>query len=369
VPPGEGLRFALDRDADGVLNDDEPRTSVQIAGRVVGADGVGVAGVAVTLSGSQTAAAVTDASGRYVFNFVSTAGTHTVTPQGAAFTPASATFANPKWDASANFIALTTVNASDSSSFFVTQHYRDFLNRDPDAPGLAFWIGEIEGCGANAQCREVKRINVSAAFFQAIEFQETGFLAYLTNKVSFGDQPGRPVPVNFPELMTNAQRLGRNFIFGVGDWQAQLNANKQAFFSGWVQRPDFLARYPIGMNAADFVDTLNATGGFPLTPAERNALVSQLSGNNTTQGRAAVLRAVAENPVLKQRETNRAFVLMQYHGYLRRDPEDPPERNLDFEGYNFWLGKLNEHNGNFVEAEMVKAFITSTEYRNRFGQP
>ncbi|HEX6183545.1 MAG TPA: DUF4214 domain-containing protein [Pyrinomonadaceae bacterium] len=370
VPPGEGRLFALDRDGDGLLNDDEPRTSVQIAGRVVGADGVGVAGVAVSLSGSQTAAAVTDAAGRYVFNFVSTAGTHTVTPQGAAFTPASATFANPKWDASANFVTLTTANASDSSSFFVTQHYRDFLNRDPDAPGLAFWVGEIEGCGANAQCREVKRINVSGAFFQAIEFQETGFLAYLTRKVSFGDQPGRPIPINFPELMTDAQRLGRNVIVGPStDWQTQLNANKVAFFTGWVQRPDFLARYPVGMSAADFVNTLNATGGFPLTEAERDALVSQLSANNTTLGRATALRAVAENALLKQRETNRAFVLMQYHGYLRRDPEDPPEKNLNFEGYNFWLGKLNEHNGNFVEAEMVKAFIISTEYRQRFGQP
>jgi hypothetical protein len=312
---------------------------------------------------------VTDATGRYVFNFVSTTGTHTVTPQGAAFTPASATFANPKWDASANFIALTTTNAADSSSFFVTQHYRDFLNRDPDADGLAFWTNEIESCGANAQCREVKRINVSGAFFLAIEFQETGFLAYRARKVSFGDEPGRPIPVNFPELMTDAQRLGRNVVVGPGDWQGQLNTNKQAFFAGWVQHPDFLARYPVGMSAANFVNTLNANGGFPLTTAERDALVSQLSSNNTTQGRAAVVRAVAENAVLKQRETNRAFVLMQYHGYLRRDPEDPPEKNLDFEGYNFWLGKLNEHNGNFVSAEMVKAFIISTEYRQRFGQP
>ena len=370
VPPGEGRLFALDRDGNDVLNDDEPRSSVQVAGRVVGADGVGLAGVAVTLAGSQTAAAVTDANGRFVFNFVSTAGTHTVTPQGAAFTPASATFVNPRWDASANFVALTTANASDASSFFVTQHYRDFLNRDPDAPGLAFWINEIESCGADAQCREVKRVNVSAAFFLAIECQETGFLAYRTRKVSFGDEPGRPVPINFPELMTEAQRLGRNVVVGpTTDWQARLEANKQAFFTGWVQRPDFLARYPVGMSAADFVNTLNATGGFPLTPPERDALVAQLNTNNTTQGRAAAVRAVAENQELARREKNRAFVLMQYHGYLRRDPEDPPEKNLDFEGYNFWLGKLDQFNGNFVAAEMVKAFITSTEYRQRFGQP
>jgi hypothetical protein len=59
---------------------------------------------------------------------------------------------------------------------------------------------------------------------------------------------------------------------------------------------------------------------------------------------------------------------MQYFGYLRRNPDDAPEQNRDFAGYNFWLGKLNEFNGNFIEAEMVKAFISSDEYRRRFGQ-
>ena len=43
---------------------------------------------------------------------------------------------------------------------------------------------------------------------------------------------------------------------------------------------------------------------------------------------------------------------------------DPPD--ADFGGYSFWLGKLNEFGGDFVRAEMVKAFISSTEYRTRF---
>jgi hypothetical protein len=76
---------------------------------------------------------------------------------------------------------------------------------------------------------------------------------------------------------------------------------------------------------------------------------------------------VAENSTLKVQETNKAFVLIQYFGYLRRNPNDAPEANLDFGGYNFWLGKLNQFNGNFVDADMVKAFILSAEYRQRFG--
>ena len=82
---------------------------------------------------------------------------------------------------------------------------------------------------------------------------------------------------------------------------------------------------------------------------------------------ARALRLVAENSQLKNLELNKAFVLMQYFGYLRRNPNDPPEAGLDFAGYNFWLGKLNQFGGNFVNAEMVKAFIVSGEYRQRFA--
>lgn len=57
--------------------------------------------------------------------------------------------------------------------------------------------------------------------------------------------------------------------------------------------------------------------------------------------------------------------MMQYFGYLRRDPNDVPDGNFD--GYNFWLNKLNQFNGDFVQAEMVRAFIDLSEYRRRFG--
>jgi len=53
-------------------------------------------------------------------------------------------------------------------------------------------------------------------------------------------------------------------------------------------------------------------------------------------------------------------------GYLRRGPNESPDTNFD--GYNFWLSKLNEFGGDYINAEMVKAFITSDEYRQRFGQ-
>jgi hypothetical protein len=268
-----------------------------------------------------------------------------------------------------------TVNGSsnpiDQAGFFVRQHYVDFLNREPDAAGLAFWTNQITQCGSDAACVELKRINVSAAFFLSIEFQETGYLVYRTHKSAFGNltnPAGAPVPVTFTEFLRDTQRMGKGFEVGVGNWQAQLEANKQAYLLAFVQRTDFLAAYPKSLTGEQFVLLLDSKAGGVLSPAEKASLVSLLGGTPADVAkRASVLRSVAEDQDLTNAEKNKAFVLMQYFGYLRRNPYDPPEIGLNFDGYNFWLGKLNQFNGNFVNADMVKAFIISTEYRQRFG--
>jgi len=114
---------------------------------------------------------------------------------------------------------------------------------------------------------------------------------------------------------------------------------------------------------------LNAKAGGPLSASERDQLVAGLSTGAKTRGQ--VLRAVADDEDLRRAEFNEAFVLMQYFGYLRRDPDAIGFGGLpdpSFEGFQFWLAKLDDNQGNYVNAEMVKAFITSIEYRQRFGQ-
>jgi hypothetical protein len=106
-------------------------------------------------------------------------------------------------------------------------------------------------------------------------------------------------------------------------------------------------------------------GQIPVQRFLRDVLIAALDDGTIT--RAQALRLITEDPDFRQNESNRAFVLMEYFGYLRRNPDDPPDNNLA--GFNFWLAKLNQFNGNFVQAEMVKAFIKSTEYRGRFGPP
>lgn len=271
-----------------------------------------------------------------------------------------------------NDTVAPTTNPLDNANaqFFAREHYYDFLSREPDPNGLAFWSNEITSCAADQSCIDVKRVNVSAAFFLSIEFQETGYLVYRMYKVAYGNLPNAPVPVKYEEFLPDAQQVALGVQVGIGNWQAQLESNKVAFAQAFVSRDRFTTAFPTAMTPTQFVDALYANGGVVPGAAERTSVINEFAGaaNTTdTTARGRALRRVAENSLLNQQETNRAFVLMQYFGYLRRNPNDPPEAGLDFSGYNFWLSKLNQFNGNFVSAEMVKAFINSGEYRNRFG--
>ena len=268
----------------------------------------------------------------------------------------------------------------DDTEDFVRQHYHDFLNREPDAAGLAFWMDNINKCQdltrrppnlSLNQCIETYRVDTSAAFFLSIEFQNTGYFVERMYKTAFGDinPPSIPVPVRFTNFIRDSQDIRGNVIVGQGAWQTQLDNNKSAFALAFVQRSAFLTRYPALTSASAFVDTLNGNVGNVLTDSQRSALIAELSPSPSDPAlRASVLRKVADNALFQQQETNRAFVLMQYFGYLRRNPDAAPEPGLNFNGYNFWLGKLNSFNGNYQAAEMVKAFLNSAEYRKRFGQ-
>ena len=269
-----------------------------------------------------------------------------------------------------DFIQPTT-NPLAGSDFFVRQHYHDFLNREPDPSGLQFWIDNIEVCGSDAQCREVKRINTSAAFFLSIEFQNTGYLVYKLYKTAYGDTTSPNVAVPVPiirlnEFLPDSQKIAAGIIVGQPGWEQALVNNKAAFALTFVQRSRFINAYPLSMTADQFVTKLDQMSGGVLSAAEKDQLVAQLGATpGDPAKRASVVLAIAQDNDLDTREINRAFVLMQYFGYLRRNPDDP--QDTDFRGWEFWLNKLNAFNGNAVAAEMVKAFLDSTEYRQRFG--
>jgi len=269
-------------------------------------------------------------------------------------------------------------NVNDDPQTFVCQHYHDFLNREPDPSGLNFWKNEITSCGADAACIEVKRNNVSAAFYVSIEFQQTGYLVERLYKAAYGDliAPSTlggghflPVPIiRYSEFLPDTQQIGNGVIVNQGNWQQQLEDNKNAFAAAFAQREQFTTAFPSSLTPAQFVDQLFLNTRVSPTTADRNAAINEFGGAPDTSNVAArgrSLRDVAENVTFNQQEFNRAFVLMQYFGYLRRNANDAPD--TDFTGYDFWLTKLQQFNGDYINAEMVKAFITSIEYRNRFG--
>jgi hypothetical protein len=269
-------------------------------------------------------------------------------------------------------------NASDDPNSFVRMHYHDFLNREADQSGLDFWTNQITSCGSDTACTELRRINVSAAFFLSIEFQDTGYLVERLYKTAYGDAMGMStfggthqltVPiVRFNEFLPDTQEIGLGVVVGQGNWQQQLETNKQAFASEFVQRVRFTTAFPTTLTPAQFVGQLNTNAGNVLSSSERTTAIGLFGSSPDTSNqtaRAQALRQIAEDADLNSAEFNRAFVLMQYFGYLRRNPNDP--QDTDYTGYDFWLTKLNQFNGNFVNAEMVKAFISSSEYRERFG--
>jgi hypothetical protein len=254
------------------------------------------------------------------------------------------------WD---NDVFGQTGNPIDGASLFVRQQYLDFLNREPDLAGLNFWVGNITSCGSDAGCIEVKRIHVSAAFFLSIEFQQTSYEVLRTYRAAYGRDP------LYGEFMGDTQILQRNFIFGQPGADAQLETNKQDFFASFGQRNEFRATLEALTNA-QYVDRLIANSGILFPAAMRDQWVADLNG--ATKTRLQVLRELVEAPAYANHQAtlNRAFVLMEYFGYLRRDP--------DTSGFNFWVAKLSSFGGDFIKAEMVKAFISSSEYCTRFGQ-
>ncbi len=166
---------------------------------------------------------------------------------------------------------------------------------------------------------------------------------------------------------------------GEGNWQVQLSDNKLNFARAWVQRPEVLAVLPdTGAIPDQYVDKLSANSEVIPTATERTAAVTAF-GAGGVDGRAQALLSVTASGSVFNKQYNPAFVLMQYLGYLRRNPNDAP--NSDYRGFDFWLNKLNEFSTagedvrepqtaerRVLRAQMVTAFIVSTEYRQRFGQ-
>ncbi|HBB95360.1 MAG TPA: hypothetical protein DC054_08200, partial [Blastocatellia bacterium] len=206
-----------------------------------------------------------------------------------------------------------------------------------------------------------------AAFFLSIEFQTTGKLV----RSFYVAALDRPLTNNMPafsEFELDTQAMQRGLTVGQGDWQQTLSDNRDAFMRDFVTRAEFTGLYPTTDTPAQYVDKLFLHAGITPVSSERADAIAEFGSATTAAGAGARGRAlldVTQNTTFQQREVNRSFVQMEYFGYLRRNPNDAPDE--DFAGYDFWVTKLDLAGGNFINAELVKAFISSGEYRRRFG--
>jgi parallel beta helix pectate lyase-like protein len=240
------------------------------------------------------------------------------------------------WDRAGKNLAGNGLNPIDLTDFFVRQHYLDFLGREPDPEGLAGWQNLINNCPpGDITC---DRIHVSSGFYQSPEFRARGYFVYRFYSVSFGRKP------DYEEFTPDFAKVS-GFLS-----DTQLEAAKMAFVAEFIERPAFVAKFN-GLSNTQYVDSLLSTAG--IIHSARDFWIAAL--NDRTRTRAQVLREIAESTEVHNKYFNEAFVVMQYFGYLRRQPDAQ---------YLNWILYLNS-TGDF--RSMISGFMNSVEYRSRFA--
>jgi hypothetical protein len=240
-----------------------------------------------------------------------------------------------------NDTAQSIINPLDNpdAKFFVRQQYIDFLGREPEPTGYQGWQNVLNNCGITV-APPCDRIEVSAGFFRSPEFQDRGYFIY-----RFFSAVGK-IPL-YETFMPDFAKVS-GFLSA-----QQLEANKVAFVSEFMTRPDFQTKYGALTNPTSYVDALLQTVGLPNHPS-RQTWITGLTNDSLT--RAQVLRAVVESTEVYNKYYNEAFVIMQYFGYLRRSADI---------SYLNWIQTMNSNGGDY--RIMINGFLNSQEYRNRFG--
>jgi CSLREA domain-containing protein len=253
------------------------------------------------------------------------------------------------------------------NAFFVRQHYLDFLLREPDTDGFNSWLNVLNNCqpnrgflGSDPGC---DRVHVSSGFFRSTEFGERGYWVYRFFSASLGRRP------LYAEFTPEMRRLS-----GLKP-QADLDKDETDFINEFMQRPEFTTIYngiTDAGHASAFIGKLEEKAGVtlpatvpPTQPGQppqynRQDLIDRMQNGTLTT--AQTLTAFVEQKTVWDAYFFKAFVAMEYFGYLRRDPENA--------GYDDWVDVLTNGRGTHPPGDyrhLVFGFIYSEEYRERFG--
>ena len=233
---------------------------------------------------------------------------------------------------------------------------------------MQFYLNILNGCNpADVECVKFTRGALSANFFRSPEFQRKGSYVMYLYMVSLGQRPATVAELgdatktdrpHYSEFMADLQAISVP-----NDDPVLTEQKKVALTDAWMQRTEIKNKYDALSNSA-FVQALVNTAG--VTIPNQAQLVSDL--NAATKTRAQVLRAIAESTQVNDKFYKPAFVTMEYFGYLRRDPEvcvgspNPSQCGYIFHNERFKLSADQD----FLENTIVRGFIESPEYINRF---
>jgi hypothetical protein len=253
----------------------------------------------------------------------------------------------------------------EDNDYFVFQQYVDFLGRMPDSGGFNDWLSVLNNCGpakgrlgSDPNCDVV---HVSSGFFRSTEFSERGNWIY---RFYHGALGARPLLAQFKPDMRRLNGFQS---------PTELENNRAAFIADFMGRPAFQNIYSgltSAANAAQFIAKLEEKAGVTLPSSAttqpgqppqfgRQELINKMQSGEFTA--AQTLRAFIEQKVVFDAFFFKAFVAMQYFGYLNRDPEDA--------GYNDWVDVLTNGRGSIPPGDfrhLIFGFVWSVEYREKF---
>jgi hypothetical protein len=310
-------------------------------------DGTGIQNVTVRVysSSSNYVSVSTDSSGNYTVEglpsgnyYVRTSNSQgyadewynnvNVKVAGSGWPPAGATVvsvAQGLITANINF-SLSGTPLNDTTEF-VKQQYRDFLNREAEPGGLAYWVNMIDS-GAMTKAQVIESFFWSQEFGLKIAPIVRLYFAYFLR-----------IP-DYAGLMfwINAYNSGWS-LSGISDF--------------FASSPEFVATYG-SLTNEQFVTLVyqNVLGRAP--DAGGYAFwVDELNSERRTRGR--VMLEFSESTEYKGLSNNQVYVTMMYIGMLRRSPDE--------EGFNFWVNYLDSGNSGLA---LINGFLYSQEYADRF---
>jgi hypothetical protein len=213
-----------------------------------------------------------------------------------------------------------------SSRLFVMQQYRDFLGREADPGGIAYWGDQINA--------GVPRPAVIESFLGSGEFQ--GTIAPVTR-------------LYFAYFLRIPDYGGLTYWIG----QFRGGMSLEAISDYFALSGEFAGRYG-ALDNAQFVDRVyqNVLGRAP-DAGGRAFWTSELDSGARTRGQ--VMLSFSESAEYRNLIASEVYVTMAYIGMMRRAP--------DAGGFAYWVDYLDSGSSGLA---LLDGFLLSAEYHGRF---